>query len=730
MKTYLFVNDLIKWESEAEDTAIERILWIDPDHVLAFVININERQCVPEARKVEDILFALENGLAKKWEEDPWAKFLKEEEIDPKYIKAREEAWKVIASIVSDNNKPEVYYRNARRKFILDASKEFGVSDRVIYKYLTKYWQRGSSLNALLPDYNNSGGRGKSKTPKEKKLGRPRKNVAVIGAGINTDEATKRIFRVAISRFYDNSKENSFTTAYHLMLKEYYAEDYTFDNGIKKPILVPASDIPTIEQFKYWYEKEKNINKSTRARKGLKKFELEHRAVTGRSDAELMGPGSLYQIDATVADVYLVSRHNRNWIIGRPVVYVVIDAFTREITGLYVGLEGPSWIGAMMALANAFSDKEKYCSEYGITISEEEWPCHHLPMAILGDRGELEGKMPETLITALGVRIANTPSFRADWKGIVEQHFRLLDIHVKPLVPGHIDTDFRERGGKDYRLDAKLDIYQFTQIIINSVLYYNNQHWMNKYETNEMMINDDIDPIPRVLWEWGIRNRSGKLKSYPEDIVKLNLMPAARATVTEKGIKFKNMFYSCDKAIEEMWFEKARNKRGWKENVSYDPRNMDYVYVRSEDGKSFEKCFLLDKRRYSSKTLDEINYLDAFDQLKKEKDTGNRLQSKVDLFSDIESIVSEAEKMTNEQQDKSISKTSRIKSIRQHRKEEKLENRKTEAFDLGTSEGERTSTESKVIPIVSDSSGEDLSYPNHIAFLRKKQKERMGKKDE
>jgi hypothetical protein len=70
---------------------------------------------------------------------------------------------------------------------------------------------------------------------------------------------------------------------------------------------------------------------------------------------------AMYEIDATIGDVYLVSRFDRNKIIGRPVVYIVIDVFSRMITGVYIGLEGPSWVGAMMALANATAPKVEYC---------------------------------------------------------------------------------------------------------------------------------------------------------------------------------------------------------------------------------------------------------------------------------------------------------------------------------------------------------------------------------
>jgi len=233
-----------------------------------------------------------------------------------------------------------------------------------------------------------------------------------------------------------------------------------------------------------------------------------------------------------------------------------------------------------------------------VNIDEEDWPCHNLPEALLADRGEIESKYIDTFSNSLHVRIENTPPYRADWKGIVEQYFNTINKKVKPLVPGFIDVDFRERGGKDYRLDAKLDIYQFTQIIIKCILTHNNTNSMKNYKRDELMINDNVSPVPIELWNWGIVNRSGRLRTFPEEIIKLNLMPKDKATVTEKGIRYKKMFYSCDHAIQELWFEMARNKGYWKVDISYDPRNMDFIYLRSADGRGFEKCRLLDIEVY------------------------------------------------------------------------------------------------------------------------------------
>jgi hypothetical protein len=77
---------------------------------------------------------------------------------------------------------------------------------------------------------------------------------------------------------------------------------------------------------------------------------------------EVRGPGARYYIDATIADVYIVSRYNRNRIIGRPTLYLVVDQFSRLIVGIYVGLEPPCWVGAMLALWNCSIDKVGYCA--------------------------------------------------------------------------------------------------------------------------------------------------------------------------------------------------------------------------------------------------------------------------------------------------------------------------------------------------------------------------------
>ena len=106
------------------------------------------------------------------------------------------------------------------------------------------------------------------------------------------------------------------------------------------------------------------------------------------------------------------------------------------------------------------------------------------------------------------------------------------------------------------------------------------------------------------------------------------------------------------------------------------------------------------------------------------------MQSEVDLISDIDAIVKMAEAMTEEQFDHTASKTSRVKNIRTNRSKEKATNRITEAFELEKDNEKENSMLAEILPLNKKENTSNLEIPSHIEFLRKKQRERMGRKDE
>ena len=199
------------------------------------------------------------------------------------------------------------------------------------------------------------------------------------------------------------------------------------------------------------------------------------------------------------------------------------------------------------------------------------------------------------------------------------------------------------------------------------------------------MVADDIVPIPLEMWNWGISNLSGALRSFPEETVKLALMPADKATITARGIKFKGLYYLCERAVTEHWFETARAKGSWKVNISYDSRNMSKIYVRQSDG-SVDICWLATwQDKYEGKCLHEVNYLHEVEKLLRRKNAPKEMTSKAELTAAIEDVIAEAEEMAR-QTVVPESKTERTKNIRENRHKEKEANRQSEAFSLAEEE--------------------------------------------
>ncbi|GAB6513226.1 TPA: transposase [Bacillus cereus] len=712
------INDIISIQEADGNKRLERIIWMDEGNVICYTIDMEKKKALPIKWRTSDLQQLHEEQLLSLVDSDPYGFIYQDEgQISEKSKKLRDERWECIKDMVL--LEPDIYEANKRGPLIKKEMDNTGKTKRLFYKYMTQYWQRGKIKNALLPDYQNSGGKGNEKEFTVK-TGRPRKFRQIIGEGIVITSEIKRIFEVSVKRYYHTAKKNPLATTYNQMLKTYFVADFRYENDVKIPILLEKDKLPTLRQFRFWYEKTYKAEEKLRKRKGNRKYELEDRAVLGTSVGELYGPGTKYQIDATVADVYLVSSFNRNWIIGRPVVYVVIDVFSRMVVGLYVGLEGPSWFGAMMALANTVSNKVLYCKQYGIDITKEDWDCHYLPQTLLADRGELEGYNVERLINAFHMKVENTPPYRADWKGIVEQHFRIINTKVKPFLPGTVDMDVRVRGDRDYRLDATLTLEEFTSVIIHCILHHNNHHWLKNYNQDEMMIQGEVQLIPRELWNWGIKNRSGKLRSYSEDIVKLHLLPTAKARVTYKGIEFKKMRFSSETALKENWFGEARQK-SWQIPICYDPRNMSHIYLPSEDGRSYEVATLLDhQKKYSGKTIEEVEYYFAYELLKEQEYSHEKTQKSVDLASNIEHIVQKAKKsLDNEKVE--MSNNQKVKGIRGNRSMEKEARRKEEAFLMADAIPihQEVEKEEKVEEVSSE------TVVSKMDLLRQKQKEKL-----
>ncbi|MDP7981247.1 Mu transposase C-terminal domain-containing protein [Bacillus multifaciens] len=655
----LFVNMVLKESEEGKDIQYFRVLWINNSYERLVWFNLVEEQSFPVFVEVKIVLEMLKSGQLIEVVEHPYVINILEHELDDISKKKREERWKMICDLVSMKNIPLVFDKKSRGKMINDLIEE-GYIKTTIYRWLKRYWRYGQNKNALLDNYQMCGGRGKEKKLGHKKVGAPRKRKLQQGEGQNITEDMKKKIKLAYTKYYANDN-NTLEQAYLLFLDDNYAITITVENEERR---ILRYNIPHVsfDQFKYWGEKLTNKLQVTKAKIGEKNYNLTQRYLGDNSNNHVFGPGSVFQIDSTPIDIYLVSTLNPNAIIRRATLYFVSDVFSRMVAGFHVDTRPASLEVAKLAFYSAACNKQVFCKSLGVDIGPNEWIAEHKPHAIVADRGELKSKGVEPLAEVLGLDTKNTPSYRADLKGIVERALGLVQQKAKPFLPGYIDKNFGTRGSKDVRLNAALTIDDFRKYIIEYIRMYN-QSTLENYEMSAELIRDGISPTPNELWNWGMRNSSGLLSKIPLNELKYMCMTSIKGRVTKEGLKVKNLIYASEEEAIQQWFALAR-KKTWTIEIVYDARNMSYVYYRNLETRKFIVFEMDSRSTYYGKSLIEIEAIQEYEKYLKDKNYKEDLERELTFNNRVKNIVNDAkERQANAVESRPINKTQRLKNI-------------------------------------------------------------------
>lgn len=673
-----------------------RILWVTGE--VCIVIDIDDKGALPEKRDSGELEALFADGGAVVVDDPFQAVTMAIAEEGTKAFDVRKRSWDIIGDIVETS---AMFDRVERGPLIQQAINRHSTTKQTVYRLLRRYWQRGMTMNALLPDYHNSGAAGKRR---KAKTGLGRKRSVTEGERVVVTPDIERQFRMSIESVYlKNKKKRSLSSAYRNFVNLYKAHHPKAKDW----------EIPTLRQFQFFADREYDLREIVRRRTPDVIYNKDIRPLTGTSNAEVVGPGARYQVDATIADIYLVSSVDRSRIVGRPVVYFVIDVFSRMVAGLYVGFEGPSYVSAMMALVHAACDKVAYCERFDIRIDPDDWPTTGLPDAILADRGELLGHQVNALISRFNVGIENAAPRRGDAKGIVERYFRTVQEEFKPFAEGVVEgKPGKKRGVRDHRLDATLTVEDFTAMILTSVLWHNQNRSLDKYDRDADM-PDDLPSVPLDLWNWGLANRTGRLRRADEDSVRISLLPQRYATVSELGICLFGVYYTCTEALEAGWFDRGQARRPKKVLVAYDPRSADRVYLFPDESRpDYWQCGLTDRsRRFAGMTFQEVWSKQQTEKRAQGKARSRAVVTQAEMESRVEEIVARAQ--AQKPDTRGMSKRERTADIRTNREAEKQRERKQSAVRISKRERQDSA---EIIPLVKDDAP-DFSYPDMVDTL-------------
>lgn len=488
------------------------------------------------------------------------------------------------------------------------------------------------------------------------------------GTGIKITPEIERLFRLIVESELLNDKKINITSA-HRQFEELFVQHYP---------CIKQADIPTRRQFDHFYKREYKLPQRIEARTSVLNFQKDVRPLSGTATANTIGPGSRYEIDATIADIYLVADDDRSRILGRPILYVVVDVFSRMVVGFYIGFHNPSYVVAMQAIVNACSDKVSLCKLLGIDIQPEQWPTIGLPDTILADRGEMMSHQVERLIHGYNIRIENAPAYRGDAKGIVERYFRTLQAEFKPYAPGVVKGNrIQKHGESDYRLDAVVPISAFAKMILKTILYRNQHHVLDTYD-RDADFPPDLPSIPLHIWNWGIQNRTGHLRTVDPDTLRIMILPRKKISISTSGVNLWGLYYIGSEILKEGWLHRSKEvTRPQDLQAAYDPSCVDKIYLfPKHDSTIYWECSLSTKsRQFTGMSFWQV--WEIQDQEKNlhaiEKDNSKTARRELDQF--IRDTIAEAKKMATNSGVSNRQRLSEIKSNKNSAREnEKLSN--------------------------------------------------------
>jgi len=605
------INRVFSWEDRKY-----RVLKVDLESNIAWCIDIVDPHALPEPLPNSAVV------------ERPVIVDKKVMPVDlPKRHRTlMDKAWKCVKQLIDKNTDDELFYPASRKK-ALERSQAYGCAESTMYGYLRRYWQRGMTPSALIPDFDKCG------TPKAER-DKDEDDTVTQKRGRSTEEGVAPYqmtqedvgnMKDVIETYLHNNRRVKISDAY----AEYLSKHFLFTDAQGQQRVRPVGERPSLRQFRYFYNANYNLETRLRAKFGDKHFKLNLREVFGVTGQDAPFAGYGYEIDSTIVPVTALAAHDRTFVVGKPTLYLVYDRKSKLIPGFYLGMEHASWVAAMVAIYSIAEDKAALCQRHGVEYDPADWPAHGvLPTEFITDKGsEWTGHMSDAFVKQTGCTLKTLPTARADWKPTVENGHRLVQDFLRTVEPSFDpDTNSMGRQQMNYGKNASCTLAELTTFVLRYVIQYNRRVLRN-YRQELAHVTSDFVASPINLWNDSVAHDAGITEPYTEEEVRFQLLPRERGTVSKIGLVFKGIVYVAPDAEFADACIRARQKSR-RVDVSYDPRCVDRVYVHhiskagpvlaslsnrnlDYEGMSFAEVARIEKRRRDKRRLGETDQLES-----------------------------------------------------------------------------------------------------------------------
>jgi len=433
------------------------------------------------------------------------------------------------------------------------------------------------------------------------------------------------------------------------ILQSAFVTRYRHENGTLAAVDPKLGEYPNRRQIQRVLETEIPRLQRLLERTTKGHFLRSLRGLVARNWQGTSGPGHTWAIDSTIGDIYLRSSVNRAWIIGRPIVYIVVDVWSTAVVGFYVCLRGPSWDTAKVALFSSAAPDDLLGELWGYQPMQSLYPAPTMCAVLMCDRGEYLSKAAKVTGAKLIPCMSYTPPYRPELKGLVEVLHRIAKDDQYFFVPGAID---QRRAEFDLRkIDPDESVLTVPEYVayLHTIFTEYNLTAPRHSRIDAHMNAAGVFPSPTGLWRYGHEKGIGVRRYLSLDQLITDLLPETTARVTRSGIRWAGKEYLSDVVEEQQWTAQARNFGGWNLPASYFPGSVSRIWTPSPGTSGLLKLSLSDHSTASPElTVDEWSdaYMVGLSQ-KAEREHANNLTA-LQLRREAEAIITRAKELTHE----------------------------------------------------------------------------------
>lgn len=512
-----------------------------------------------------------------------------------------EERWRRIKDLV-EGDPIMILERRHRMQTLRDQAERTGATDRTLLADLRRWWQGGQRHDALLGNYYGSGRvrddadvlRMEKETPYGTtqvvfapcaQRARGRRSQFGTHEPMPIPASLREVILQVGQKYYLKDETKSVRDTADHVLSELFSLRDEDGKPLRSPdgkhaVLKPLGQRPSFEQIRYMLRKTISESHAFCKRVSSTDFANNHAASHGSVLDDTVGAGDVYEIDATLVDLFIVAAADRATIIGKATLYLVIDRATRLIVGFYISLENPSWNEAKQAVLSIAGDWATLCQRLGVTYDSNDWPAGGvLPSRFVGDRGEMITYTSNALCDGLRIPITNPPSKLSQRKCIVESGFHTTQVPLKDSAPGYEPPrNARKRRGKKYDKDACLTLDELAVIYLRIVITHNNRV-MDGYPLSPEAVLKGWKATPIDLWRHSITRHMGAPARHDFSYLRQQLMPRGTGEVHVDGVHFGGCVYRFQDRRCADWQSRASLKESFKVQVVFSPSLVDEVLI-------------------------------------------------------------------------------------------------------------------------------------------------------